>query len=125
MHPEKAPGYDGLNPAFYQAFWSVIEKDVVRFCQDFFDTGELASEFNRTMVCLIPKVKQPEHMSDLRLISLCTVLVRVLSKVLANRLKTCLPNLISVNQSAFVEGRLLTDNALIAFEINHYIKRRT
>lgn len=35
MHPKKAPGYDGLNPAFYQAFWSIVEKYVVDFCQNF------------------------------------------------------------------------------------------
>ncbi|KAL8146232.1 hypothetical protein AgCh_004104 [Apium graveolens] len=125
MHPEKSPGYDGLNPSFYQAYWSIIEKDVVGFCQNFFNTGELQEEVNHTVVCLIPKVKQPQQMSDLRPISLCSVLFRILSKMMVNRLKVCLPTLISSNQSAFVEGRLLTDNALIAFEVNHYIKRRS
>ncbi|KAL8125037.1 hypothetical protein AgCh_012638 [Apium graveolens] len=125
MHAEKAPGYDGLNPCFYQAYWSVVGKDVVDFCQKFHTTGELLPEVNRTLVCLIPKVKQPQQMTELRPISLCNVLFRILSKVLANRLKICLPTLISPNQSAFIEGRLLTDNALIAFEVNHYIKRRT
>lgn len=76
-------------------------------------------------MCLIPKVKTPQLMTELRPISLCNVLVRVLSKVLANRLKPCLTSLISDKQSAFVEGRLLTDNALIAFEINHFMKRHT
>ncbi|XP_074336391.1 uncharacterized protein LOC141673539 [Apium graveolens] len=125
MHPEKSPGYDGLNPAFYQAYWSIVEKDVVGFCQNFFNTRELQEEVNRTVVCLIPKVKQPQQMSDLRPISLCSVLSRILSKVMINRLKVRLPTLISANKSAFVEGRLLTDNALIAFEVNHYIKRRS
>lgn len=64
-------------------------------------------------------------MSDLRPISLCNVLFRILCKVLANRLKVCLATLISPNQSAFVEDPLLTDNALLAFEVNHYIKRQT
>ncbi|WOH11566.1 hypothetical protein DCAR_0831055 [Daucus carota subsp. sativus] len=60
MHAEKAPGYDGLNPAFYQTYWGVVEQDVVGFCQHFFVTGDLPLEFNRTLVCLIPKVKQPQ-----------------------------------------------------------------
>lgn len=87
--------------------------------------GELPNGINRTLVCLIPKVKQPKEMSDLRPISLCNVLMRVLSKVMANKLKPCLPLIISDKQSAFIEGRLLTDNALIVFELNHYIKWRT
>lgn len=51
--------------------------------------------------------------------------MRILSKVMANRLKPCLNSIISDKQSAFIEGRLLTDNAMIAFEVNHYIRRKT
>lgn len=76
-------------------------------------------------MCLIPKVKSPHTMSEIRPISLCNVLMRILSKVITNRLKPCLKTVISNKQSAFVEGRLLTDNALIAFEINHYMKQKT
>lgn len=79
---------------------------------------------NNSLVCLIPKIKKPQTMGDLHATSLCNVLVRILSKVMT-RLKACLPSIISDIQSAFIEGRLLTDNALIAFEINHYMKRRT
>lgn len=125
MHPEKSPGIDGLNPGFYQAYWQIIGEDVTNFCQTFFNTGELPEGINRTLVCLIPKIKHPELMQDVRPISLCNVLIRILSKVMGNRLKSCLPGLISDRQSAFVEGRLLTDNALIAFELNHYLNRRT
>lgn len=98
---------------------------MVKFCQDYMSTGELPGDVNRTVVCLIPKIKVPQSMTDLRPISLCNVLIRVLSKVLSNRLKPCLDTIISDKQSAFIEGRLLTDNALIAFEINHYMKRLT
>lgn len=125
MHQSKSPGPDGLNPAFFQSFWNIIGVDVYKFCQNFMSTGELSMEVNKTTVCLIPKVKQPRIMTELRPISLCNVLVRVLSKVLANRLKPCLRSLISDKQGAFVDGRLLNDNALIAFEVNHCMKRRT
>ncbi|XP_074378458.1 uncharacterized protein LOC141719995 [Apium graveolens] len=125
MYPEKSPGYDGLNPGFYQAYWNIVGSDVVDLCKLFFDTGDLPDGVNHTLVCLIPKKKNPQQMTDIRPISLCNVLFRILSKVLANRLKQCLPSLISEQQSAFVKGRLLTDNALIAFELNHYIRRKT
>lgn len=125
MHADKSPGIDGLNPCFYQAYWEIVGGDVVEFCKEFFDNGTLPEDVNRTLVCLIPKVKQPKKVVDLRSISLCNVLVRILFKVLANRIKPILNTLISDKQSAFIEGRLLTDNALIAYEINHYIHRKT
>lgn len=125
MHPSKSPGPDGLNPAFFQTYWSIVGRDIVNFCKTFFQTGELPRGVNNTLVCLIPKVKQPQHMTELRPISLCNVLMRILSKVMTNRLKPCLNSIISDKQSAFVEGRLLTDNAIIAFEVNHYIRRKT
>lgn len=57
MHPDKACGPDGLNPAFFQVFWSIIEKDVVSFCQEFMRTGLLLEGVNEVVVCLLPKVK--------------------------------------------------------------------
>lgn len=60
--------------------------DVFQFCRQFFVTGELSSELNRTLICLIPKVKQPKQMSDFRPISLSNVLMKILSKVMTNRL---------------------------------------
>lgn len=124
MYLEKSPGVDGLNPTFYQTYWDIVKGDVTKFCQVFFDTGVLPADMNRTIVCLIPKVKHPKQMADLGPISLCNLLMRILSKVMTNRLKPCLQNIVSPNQSAFIKGRLLTDNALIAYEINHYLHRR-
>lgn len=125
MYLEKSSGIDGFNPAFFQAYWDIVREDVVAFCRNFMETGVVLEGLNRTLVCLIPKVKKPKCMSDLRPISLCNVLMRILSKVMTNILKPCLKSIISESQSAFIEGRLLTDNALIAFEINHFIRRKT
>lgn len=97
MYPEKSPGIDGLNPAFFQTYWNIVGDDVVCFCRNFVATGELPRDLNRTVICLIPKVKQPKQMSDFRPIALCNVLMRILSKVMTNRLKPCLQSIISEN----------------------------
>lgn len=92
----------------------------------YFDIGVFPTGLNRTLVCLILKVKQPQTMADLRPISLCNIVMRIVSKVMAvNRLKKCLSSIVSDKQSALLEGRLLTDIFFIAFEVNHYIWRKT
>lgn len=125
MHPYKSPGLDGLNLAFFQSFWSIVGGDIFEFCQNFMNTRELPRGIIRTLVCLVPKVKLPQSMTELKPISLCNVLIIIISKVLSNRLKTCMGSFISNTQSAVVEGRVLTDNALKASEVYHYIKRHT
>jgi hypothetical protein len=64
-------------------------------------------------------------MRDWRLISLCNVLYKVIAKVLANRLKVVLDKCISANQSTFVPGRSILDNAMAAIELIHYMKAKT
>ncbi|KAM6591439.1 hypothetical protein CsatA_014044 [Cannabis sativa] len=124
MHPDKSPGPDGMTPGFYQKFWAVVGADVIKHVRSFFLVGHLPIGLNHTNLVLIPKKKNATTMGDLRPIALCNVLYKVCSKVLANRLKSVLPSVISENQSAFIPGCLITDNIMVSFEVMHYLKRK-
>lgn len=80
--------------------------------------------WNDTVVVFIPEIPQPERIKDLRPISLCNAIYKIASKVLSNRLKIILPNIISLNQSTFVPGQLITDNVLLAYEFTHFMKNK-
>ena len=80
---------------------------------------------NYTHIVLILKKKEPEHIMEFHRISLGNVVSRIISKVLANRLKPILPNVISDSQSAFVPGRIITDNTTVAFEMFHHMRNKT
>ncbi|GAU10125.1 hypothetical protein TSUD_418540, partial [Trifolium subterraneum] len=125
MHPDKSPGPDGFNPAFYQRFWEQCSDDIFSAASTWLERGYFPTSLNDTNICLIPKCDNPTSMKDLRPISLCNVLYKMISKMLANRLKCCLDKCVSQEQSAFVEGRSILDNALIATEVIHALKRKT
>lgn len=120
----KAPRQDGMPALFYKKFWTTVGEDVTREVKHFLNGGPMPESWNDTVVVLIPKVQNPEKLTDLRPISLCNVVYKIASKVLSNRLKIILRDIISQNQSAFVPGRLITDNVLIAYEMTHFMQTK-
>ena len=93
--PTKAPRPDGMNAHFYKKFWHIVGIDVTHAVLDFLNNGNMLTDINYTHIVLIPKIKSLEKMSDYRPISLCNVIYKIISKVLANKLKVILPQLIS------------------------------
>ena len=124
MHPTKAPRSDGMSPIFFKHYWNIVGPEVVNCVLSFLNSGRMPCRLNGTYICLIPKVKSPQKITEFRPISLCNVVYRLIFKILANRLKRVLDAVIDELQSAFVLGRLITDNVLVAFETMHCIDQR-
>ncbi|PKA63611.1 hypothetical protein AXF42_Ash005506 [Apostasia shenzhenica] len=124
IHPTKAPGPDGFHSLFYQKFWDLIEDEVSKFALSVLNEGRSLKDVNQTNSVLIPKGLGIHHLKGLRPIILCNVIYKIIVKVLANKLKLVLLNVISDNQSAFVSKRLTSDNIIVAYEHLHSMIRR-
>jgi hypothetical protein len=95
MNLSKSLGPDGMSCFFFHKFWHIIGEDVIEAVLSILNSGYLLQKINFTHIVLIPKVPNPRKMTDFRPISLCNVVYKIISKVLANRLKGHLDMIIS------------------------------
>lgn len=121
---DMAPGPDGLTARFYKECWEVVGPDVVKEVQTFFNNSTMTTGLNHTNICMIPKITDPKTLTDFRPIALCNVIYKIISKCLVMRLKPHLDRIVSDSQAAFIPGRQITDNVMIAYEIMHSLKVR-
>ena len=120
----KAPDPNGMPPIFFQEFWSDIGDDVVHAVLSCLNSGSLFPGLNHTFISLIPKIKNPEFITEFQPIALCNMLYKLVSNVLTNRLKKVLPHIISESQRAFQSNKAISDNILVAFETLHHMKHK-
>nr|XP_025664883.1 uncharacterized protein LOC112763420 [Arachis hypogaea] len=120
----KAPDRDGLQAIFYQSQWNKIGSDVCNLTKNIFQNPDKVKEVNETLITLIPKIEPVEHLKQLRPISLCNVSYKVITKILANRLRSVMNNLVMPNQCSFVPGRQSSDNIIITQEVIHSMRNK-
>nr|XP_043639257.1 uncharacterized protein LOC122610328 [Erigeron canadensis] len=119
----KAPGPDGFSSLFFKKSWDIVGGEVSNAIHDFFKSGRLLGEVNHTFLALIPKVTTPSMVTDYRPISCCNVLYKCISKIITDRIKDCLDDIVGINQSAFIPGRRISNNILLTQELMHNYHR--
>lgn len=125
MPPDKAPGPDGFIGRFYKACWETIKVDVMAAIGAIHegDTSHLHL-VNSAYIVLLPKKEEANTVGDYRPISLVHSFVKILTKILANRLAPRMDELIASNQSAFIRGRRIHDNFLLVQHTTRYLHRQ-
>jgi len=101
----KAPGPDRFTSNFFQHFWELIKWEVWQVVEESCTLRWMYPGLNATFIALIPKVEESNTPDKYRPIALCNIIYKIVSKVIASRLKPILPLIISPEQSSYVEGR--------------------
>ncbi|KAL2934380.1 LINE-1 retrotransposable element ORF2 protein [Bienertia sinuspersici] len=121
----KSPGPDGYNSSFFKATWEVTGSEICEAIKDFFCSGKILKEINCTRISLIPKVSLPCSVTDFRPIACCNTFYKCITKIICNRLKLVLPDLISDNQSGFIKGRQIIHNVSIIQDLVGMYNRKS
>jgi len=111
-------------PLCFSKSFGILWGEVQNLALNILNNKDQPHDISKTFLVLIPKCKNPSTPKDFRPISLCNVVMKIVTKVIANRPKHTLGDVIDIEQSAFVHGRLITDNALIAMECFHWLKKK-
>ena len=119
----KSPGPDGFNMNFIKKSWGVLKDDIVAATTIFHENGHIPNGCNASFVALIPKVKDPVMLEQYRPISLVGAVYKIISKILAGRMKKVIGSVIEECQLAFLKNRGILDSVLLANEVVEDLRR--
>ena len=116
---DKAPGPDGFNIDFLKRYWHIISNDFYNLCSSFFNGDICLQSLNGSHITLIPKHDNAVNILDFRPISLLNTSVKILTKILANRLQCAMPRLVHKKQYGFIKSRSIQDCLAWSLEYLH------
>jgi hypothetical protein len=119
-----APGSDGIPSQFFQEFWETIKYDLFNLFKSFHDGTLNIERLNFWTVTLIPKIPNAVDIKAFRPIYLLNVCYKIITKVLTNRLASCITSVISDFQYGFIKGIYIMDGVVFLHEIIHKVKRK-
>jgi len=119
----KSPGPDDFNFNFIKNNWEIIKGEIVAAMANFHSTGHIPKGCNASFIALVPKVRDPVTLEQYRPISLVGAMYKIISKVLAGRMKKVLPSIIDESQSAFIKDRGILESVLMANEVVEDLRR--
>lgn len=117
-------GPDGFPGKFYQVFWDDIAPDLHAAVQEFFIGVPVPKSISSALIVLLPKKSNPSTFGDFRPICLCNFINKLFTRIICDRLQEFLPKLISPEQSAFLKGRDISDNILLAQELLQHLDKK-
>jgi hypothetical protein len=124
MNPDKAPGIDGFTSRLFQNRWDIIKLDLTKLIRKSQNCNKIGGGTNSYVLALIPKEKGAVNFGRFRPISLCNTSYKILTKIIANRIKNILPTIILENQGGFLKGMYIVDNIILVQEALHSRIRR-
>lgn len=123
MKRDKTPGIDGIPIEFYSIFWEDLGHFMVRSIKAAFISGELSITQKRGIITCLPKGDKPrEFLKNWRPISLLTSDYKVITSVLAKRMKIVLGEIIGLDQRGFLKDRYMEENTRLVYDLIHYCK---
>ena len=124
MKHNKCPGIDGLPSEFLKVFWSRIKYWVLRALNHSFSKGTMPLSLRQCIITCLPKPgKQRDLISNWRPLSILSVIYKLASGAIANRIKPFLNFLISNEQTGFVPDRFIGDSTRLIYDIMHYTEK--